>query len=200
MRVFNRKSVFRLGLSRVFARVSVVGLTGHSAIPQEFPYRGLAPTLARCLSPTQAVGLAVGYTSDVLPEPTARPTAQMNAANSRATAVMATTSSLPARAQRPIARGQPRLRLPGDVTHRAAAPPRAAPACRGRPAADGDSSRRIPPECCAPVGCRLLVIGPRRIRSPVECSDGTMPSQAISSRGVRNRVRSPISASNVVAA
>jgi len=26
MRVFNRKSVFRLGLSRVFARASVVGL------------------------------------------------------------------------------------------------------------------------------------------------------------------------------
>ena len=45
----------------------------------------------------QAVGLAVGYTSGVLPEPTAIPTAQMNAANSRATAVMATTSSLPAR-------------------------------------------------------------------------------------------------------
>src|SRR3979409_1312927 len=50
MRVLNRKSVFRLGLSRVFARASVVGLTGHSAIPREFPYRGLAPTLARCLS------------------------------------------------------------------------------------------------------------------------------------------------------
>ena len=50
MRVFNRKSVFRLGLSRVFARASVVGLTGHSAISQEFPCRGLAPTLARCLS------------------------------------------------------------------------------------------------------------------------------------------------------
>ena len=45
----------------------------------------------------QAVGLAVGYTSGVLPEPTARPTAEMNAANSRATAVTATTSSLPAR-------------------------------------------------------------------------------------------------------
>jgi hypothetical protein len=28
-RVFNRKSVFRLGLSRVFARASVSGLTGH---------------------------------------------------------------------------------------------------------------------------------------------------------------------------
>ena len=99
MRVFNRKSVFRLGLSRVFARASVVGLTGHSAIPREFPYRGLAPTLARCLSISGgwSVGLAVGYTSGVLPEPTARPTAQMNAASSRATAVMATTSSLPAR-------------------------------------------------------------------------------------------------------
>ena len=94
MRVFNRRSVFRLGLSRVFARASVVGLTGHSAISQEFPYRGLAPTLARCLS---ASGVAVGYTSGVLPEPTATPTAQMNAASSRATAVMATTSSLPAR-------------------------------------------------------------------------------------------------------
>src|ERR1700730_15948692 len=96
MRVFNRKSVFRLGLSRVFARASVVGLTGHSAISREFPYRGLAPTVARYCLP-QAVGLAVGYTSGILPEPTATPTAQMNAANSRATAVMATTSSLPAR-------------------------------------------------------------------------------------------------------
>ena len=31
----------------------------------------------------QAVGVAVGYTSGVLPEPTAIPTAQMNAASSR---------------------------------------------------------------------------------------------------------------------
>ena len=46
----------------------------------------------------------------------------------------------------------------------------------------------------------VLVIAPRRTRSPVECSEGTRPSQAISSRGVRNRDRSPISANSVVAA
>ena len=69
MRVFNRKSVFRLGLSRVFARASVVGLTGHSAISQEFPYRGLAPTLARCLSPSGGWSRAgPAHTSGVLPE------------------------------------------------------------------------------------------------------------------------------------
>ena len=89
MRVFNRKSVFRLGLSRVFARASVVGLTGHSAISQEFPYRGLAHPCTMFVSLRRLVWRSA-YTSGVLPEPTARPTA-VNAASSRATAVMATT-------------------------------------------------------------------------------------------------------------
>jgi hypothetical protein len=39
----------------------------------------------------------------------------------------------------------------------------------------------------------VLVMGPRLTVSPVEASDGTKPRYAISSRGVRNRDRSPIS-------
>jgi hypothetical protein len=50
MRVFDRKSVFRLGLFRVFVRASVGGVTGHSAISRKFPCRGLASTHARYLS------------------------------------------------------------------------------------------------------------------------------------------------------
>jgi hypothetical protein len=96
MRVFDRKSVFRLGLSRVFERASVVAVTGHSAIPREFPCRGLAPTPAGCLS-VPGRCLVIDYACDVVPASTARPIAQMNAASSRATAVMATTSRLPAR-------------------------------------------------------------------------------------------------------
>ena len=89
-------SVFRLGLSVVFVRASAIAWAGHSAISQEFPCRGLAPPLHDvCLG--RAVGPAVSYASGVAAVVTARPTAQMKAASSRATAVMATVSCLPAR-------------------------------------------------------------------------------------------------------
>jgi hypothetical protein len=42
-------------------------------------------------------------------------------------------------------------------------------------------------------------MGPRLTVSPVEASDGTRPRYPISSRGVGNRDRSPISARNAVA-
>jgi hypothetical protein len=96
IRVFDRRSVFRLGLSGVFVRASVGGLTGHSAISQEFPTVASSPPMHDiCLR--RPVGPTVGYAGGVVSEATAMPTAQMNAANSRATAVMATFSSLPAR-------------------------------------------------------------------------------------------------------
>src|ERR1700736_1848403 len=104
MRVFNRKWVLRLGLSRVVARASVVGLTGHSAISQEFPYRGLAPTLARCLSTSGGacgVGLPLPRPAGAAPQ-TNRPDECRQFPRHRGDG---NDIELAGPAQRPIARG-----------------------------------------------------------------------------------------------